>query len=869
FQKLRMVEDSDLEIILEDEVSEDQDIVAPQTSKRVKITIHNMNGGMKDAYWTKCRRLFLPTMGIDGALSIEETINASIALLFEVDELIYAGSLFLRLKDAVVSGSSVLTKEHLANSTKRTAYYALTTMHGYGLFPKGFVYLCINLLGSDGVKMRKALEPLRKLKEAMKGQLTFISKCSEKRVGKNKELEDACVKMQEMVDRHILPQYPRIFEIEKEKWPSYVTEWMKKSPITKSGVEEWSAKMGVETDLNGFPLRINEEFVMPEMADEFLVEEEKKMRERKEKKRGGKEEKVVPMKKEKRRIPPPPPKTKPVSLMDQVISNPFGYPRMVPPPPIPHPAAFPHYPPFGPPDILGPPFIMGPIEGTGTRDPFANALPPMLMEIEGAMMDTPLTSKPRDVAESNEERRKLEKMAKLMIGGVERKREDDTEGGIKKMRIDEEEMNERERRLHRWLEEKNGRRRRNKGDERRGRSKSRSRERERERNRDERGDFERRVEELERKRKEEMEERERCLKEACVEHWRKVKGSFKPMDESKWEFRPDWGVTTVWRRVSGHSRWEEKVKDKLDSLSMKIKDHFINNVQTPEDEHRKKLVLERLQDGMQMKLDSTGVLFLMAGSTPCSFASKTSNLDLVLISPVPTMSPEHIRDLFFNDLPYIIMQRGGTITRQEALWMEFECTMSGNRLGVRIAIDSGAYYFSKIMAVYDCIDGRVSALLHYIKHWTATHLRRADDISKYLLTNLVIHYLQSGVSPPVLPCLHLLYPARLAPDIFSSFDYASPFEPPLPEGTNRQSLASLFIGFLMYYASFDFSRYAISVRAGTVIRKRDVGGRVPELAVEHPLDGTYSAVVNDPFTASHFTAAMTAACQDAITTLHI
>lgn len=33
--------------------------------------------------------------------------------------------------------------------------------------------------------------------------------------------------------------------------------------------------------------------------------------------------------------------------------------------------------------------------------------------------------------------------------------------------------------------------------------------------------------------------------------------------------------------------------------------------------------------------------------------------------------------------------------------MEFECTMGGNTLGVRIAIDNGAYYFSKIMSIYD------------------------------------------------------------------------------------------------------------------------------------------------------------------------
>ncbi|GMT05213.1 hypothetical protein PENTCL1PPCAC_27387, partial [Pristionchus entomophagus] len=1118
-------EESDQEIILEDEVNEDEDVMIVDDKKGVKTT--PINGGMNDAYWKKNTQLFLPI--IDGVLSLDYTIKASIALLFEVDQFLFDYSLFARLQSAVVSGASVLTSEQLSNPTKRTAYYALTTLHGYGLLPRGFVYLSINLLGEDRTKIRKGLEPLKRLHSSMKGHLNYISKCTEKRVASNKELHEKCLAMQQTVDKHSLWQYPLIFDRVREKWPefvisaireneeretkkmpkeewnqmkeennmkereeklkgkmaslhhspfwrinttiwgldseidgvkvvdtaikfitelnvrlyggkliekvriinakslpledrnifdrsrqhslrflevaerysvfakgilaliikaimddeslinpiidllrkiegpveeninnmvelshqfpcgrtmekdakvsltllnlrslakneiyphlpsvfnrlkctrvpSFVAEWMKKSPMTKSSISEWSRQMGVETDLNGFPLRTKEEFVMPEMGDEYLLdEEEKKKKEKKErqKKRGNQEdekeeEKAIGKKEKKvkkaivgkkanpvrRPIPPVPPGTKPVALLEQIISNPFGFPPMVPPPTIPPPmmgrmTGMGMVPPF----MGGPPSEIPPFNGSFPRSSGLPGLldipmdrmapprgmnafnPPSFMRMDRPPIDIPDTSRPPPGREEEEERRKVEKIARLMMGGGENGRREEGERREKRERRDEDEMEERERRLQRWLEEKNGGRRRDerRDDRRRRRSRSRSNEREK----DGKADFERRVEELERRKREEKEEKERGLKEISVEHWRKVKGSFKPMDESKWEFRPEWGVTTVWRRVSGHSRWEEKAKDKLDLLTLKIKDHFVNNVQSPEDEQKKKIVVERLQDGMQMKLDTTGVFFLMAGSTPSSFASRNSNLDLVLISPVPTTRPEDIRDLFFPELPYLIMQRGGKMTRQEALWMEFECTMAGTPLKVRIAIDSGAYYFSKIMAIYDSIDARVSALLHYIKHWTATHLRSADDISKYLLTNLVIHFLQSGVSPPILPCLHLLYPARLAPDIFSSFDYASPFDPPLPGCTNTQSLASLFIGFLMYYASFNFSRYAISIRAGTVIRKRDLGVAVPEFAVEHPFDGSYSAVVNDPFTSSHFTAAMTAACQDAITTFDI
>eukprot|EP00080_Pristionchus_pacificus_P021231 PDM81251.1 hypothetical protein PRIPAC_36254 [Pristionchus pacificus] len=1127
---IHMGEDSDIEMILEDEVNEEEEIVILENKKGEGKKIPPMlNGGINDGYWNKCRQLFHPTMGIDGMLSVDDTIKASIALLFEVDDFIYYGSLFLRLQSAVATGSSVLTREHLGNNTKRTAYYALTTMHGYGLFPRGFVYLSINLLGSNRTKIRKAIEPLKRLNHTMKCHLTYISKCSEKRVSKNKELHDKCVTMQETIDKHSLWQYQRMFEginmewpefvktairdeskemgnIPKEEWekmkeekllierqeklkgkmatvqltpfwisntkvwglntevdgmkileryavfpkgivtliiksiieeesvlnpiidllgkmakrveeninhmlslapqysngktaekdpqiaqtlnqlrsmakdeiyphlpsvfshlkctrvPIFVAEWMKKSPMTKSSISHWSSQMGMETDLNGFPLKMNEEFIAPQMTDEYLVDDEQKAKtiEKKDKKRRDrtkkgemkeekeedkeKDEKIEKKNKKTDEIILPTVKIdikgrrkgtaiaaniKPVSLLDQVISNPFGYPRMIPPPGIPPPfetmngLPFPFHGiggmgPSPPPFMACPPPSFPPHFSTSSRIPGLLDIP--LQGIDNQMgvhshsfmgMGQPPPTDFTDYSHipppsfispiENEEKRKLEKMARLMMGSGEEKEEEE-----KKVIRDDEEMNERERRLQKWLEEKNGERRKDREErreERRDEKRKRSRSRSRERERDGRGDFERRVEELERRKKEEKEEKERNLKEYCVEHWRRVKGSFKPMDESKWEFRPKWGVTTVWRRVSGHSKWEDKVQDKLDILTVKMKEHFVNNVQTTEDEERKKIVMERLRDGIQMRLDGTGVFFLMAGSSPSSFASRNSNLDLVLISPVPSMTSDHIRDFFFPELPFVIMQRGGKITRQESLWMEFECTMGGSELGVRIAIDSGAYYFSKIMCIYDNIDKRVAALLHYIKHWTATHLRRADDISKYLLTNLVIHYLQSGVSPPILPCLHLLYPARLTPDVFSSFDYASPFDPPLPECSNTQSLASLFIGFLMYYASFDFSRYAISIRSGTVIRKtpsckcktisllgdpspreprlpapsskaesaelRDLAGVVPEFAVEHPFDGSYSAVVNDPFTSSHFTAAMTAACQDAITTLHI
>lgn len=45
-----------------------------------------------------------------------------------------------------------------------------------------------------------------------------VSKCSEKRVSKNKELHDKCVTMQETIDKHSLWQYQRMFEGINMEW---------------------------------------------------------------------------------------------------------------------------------------------------------------------------------------------------------------------------------------------------------------------------------------------------------------------------------------------------------------------------------------------------------------------------------------------------------------------------------------------------------------------------------------------------------------------------------------------------------------------------------------------------------------------------
>ena len=92
-----------------------------------------------------------------------------------------------------------------------------------------------------------------------------------------------------------------------------------------------------------------------------------------------------------------------------------------------------------------------------------------------------------------------------------------------------------------------------------------------------------------------------------------------------------------------------------------------------------------------------------------------------------------------------------------------------------------------------------------IKKWAKNNnINEASlqTLSSYTLCLMVIHYLQCGVSPPVLPCLQKSHPRIFNPesDIFSL-----PYSLPSPAYTsnNTESLGKLFVGFFKYYTNPD------------------------------------------------------------------
>jgi len=165
-----------------------------------------------------------------------------------------------------------------------------------------------------------------------------------------------------------------------------------------------------------------------------------------------------------------------------------------------------------------------------------------------------------------------------------------------------------------------------------------------------------------------------------------------------------------------------------------------------------------------------------------------------------------------------------------------------------------------LLYCYSQSDYRVRPLVLAIKLWAKDHKineARFQTLSSYTLTLMVLHYLQCGVSPPVIPCLHRSHPQMFNPD---SDIFSLPYTAPPFSSSNKMSLGELLVGFFSYYTNgcFDPNQDVGSIRCGSILP----AGDCERFARQHKLaPGQWSArlLMEEPFDRTN---AARAVCSD-------
>lgn len=292
-----------------------------------------------------------------------------------------------------------------------------------------------------------------------------------------------------------------------------------------------------------------------------------------------------------------------------------------------------------------------------------------------------------------------------------------------------------------------------------------------------------------------------------------------------------------------------------DKLSKSIWHLFYENKQTQEVYDRKMALRDKLHEILLTRFPSCGLY--VVGSSMTGLGGNSSDMDMCLMLTDEEIDQEKeatnilhiIRTLFLN---YNFLVDVEVIYAKVPIIRFTDCI---SRIEVDLNINNSVgIRNTQLLSSYARTDSRLPPLILLVKMWSRCYGindAKNNTLSSYSLVLMVIHYLQYGCQPPVLPCLQELQPEKYQPhsDVrkLKLFEDLSDFI-----SENDKNIGELFIGFLKYFANdYDYFRSVMSIRLGSILPKetamnttfspKNKKGHWKWVCIEEPFDLTNTA----------------------------
>nr|XP_023013226.1 poly(A) RNA polymerase gld-2 homolog A-like [Leptinotarsa decemlineata] len=258
-----------------------------------------------------------------------------------------------------------------------------------------------------------------------------------------------------------------------------------------------------------------------------------------------------------------------------------------------------------------------------------------------------------------------------------------------------------------------------------------------------------------------------------------------------------------------------------DQLNQTVWDVFTSKAQK-EDTYESKISLwKNIFLNIRKCLSSYGLF--MVGSTMSGFGLESSDIDMCLLTKPCTNDPRHDALQHLESIKNLLLKNELTDVDPELIYakvpiLKFKDKDTGFEIDLNCNNSVGIRN-TRLLYCYARLDWRVRPIVIMVKLWAqANNINDAKNmtVSSYSWALMVIHYLQCGVTPPVLPCLHGLIPEKFSDHESHSMDVQEEISSIRDfKSDNIMSLGELLIGFFQYYSLYNFQQYAISVRTGS------------------------------------------------------
>ncbi|EYC18697.1 hypothetical protein Y032_0026g1316 [Ancylostoma ceylanicum] len=299
----------------------------------------------------------------------------------------------------------------------------------------------------------------------------------------------------------------------------------------------------------------------------------------------------------------------------------------------------------------------------------------------------------------------------------------------------------------------------------------------------------------------------------------------------------------------------------LDRLSEEINKYYWDNLETKGDFSAKMAFMDDIERTIRRRKDWRFKLF-PSGSTMTQLASKGSDLDVAFWCPDARQFFPSEADAAYHFLHWI---RHFLKTDREIAddiddldYVEAKVPVLRIKSKAGVEVDLSACTESFVSGIHNSYlirgfvswDSRFASLCMLVKDWaTRSEVKnpKLGGFNSYAMVLLVIHFLQCGVSPPILPNLQKLFPERYARNVdgMVRFPMALDFadvelsRDHLEVEPNPLNLAQLFILFLDYYSRFEFRTRYICMRDAEAKWRDGRDG-------SSPISDTYTVFIRDP-----------------------
>ncbi|EFP12312.1 CRE-MUT-2 protein [Caenorhabditis remanei] len=323
-------------------------------------------------------------------------------------------------------------------------------------------------------------------------------------------------------------------------------------------------------------------------------------------------------------------------------------------------------------------------------------------------------------------------------------------------------------------------------------------------------------------------------------------------------------------------------EDEFHVLSCNMFDYFDTSKQPEEEFNRKMNWCYQLKNIISKHNPTWLFNIVPTGSTVTGLATKNSDLDVAIhipqaarlldeLYPQIALSEEErfckwrgmqleilqtVRLILEKDeqiKPLVNWEKGIHLVQAQIQILQIE-TADGIECDISVVMEPflSSMHNSFMIRHYVHIDHRFATLCAVVKKWAAsTGVKNPKDggFNSYALVILVIHFLQCGAYPPILPNLSKLYKDdnfiatndKKYPELL---DFGAPLPRDLPKiQMNQASTAQLFLEFVHYYFEFDFQETYISMR-DSIVKSRT---RCPNETVKN--EKQKDVYIEDPFDA--------------------